>query len=335
MSWVKPKLFFFTLFLFVSCRTHHVGINPLLAAYKCPETCIPPACFCPQSAPPGRLNPKETPQFLLLSFDDAVTSESFKRVQPFLNRKNPNGCPVKATFFVTNDDTDYLLIRQLHAAGHEIAVHTITHNTDLQTSYRRWLKELAGSKKALANLSKIPNSEISGFRAPYLKYNPEMFKALAELKFTYDSSVSEVPGVFSSSESSMIWPYTLDFGVAQRCFTGECPAKPLRGIFEIPMHALESERQEPVAMDPEGTSAEILELYRNNFLKHFEGNRAPFGIYLHARWLEKPGHAQALSEFLKQAQTLPDVQMITFSDLIKYMRRPVPSSEFKNNTKCS
>ena len=41
-------------------------------------------------------------------------------------RKNPNGCPISATFYVSHEWTDYAHIQNLWADGHEIASHSVS-----------------------------------------------------------------------------------------------------------------------------------------------------------------------------------------------------------------
>lgn len=69
-----------------------------------------------------------TPQMILLTFENAVNYNNWDILQEILskNRKNPNECPIKATFFVSHNNTNYQLIQQLWNDGHEIAVHSIT-----------------------------------------------------------------------------------------------------------------------------------------------------------------------------------------------------------------
>ena len=66
-------------------------------AERCdPSYCRLPNCFCGGSKIPGGLKTENTPQFVLLTFDDAVNGlnkEFFSKL--FENRINPNGCPIK------------------------------------------------------------------------------------------------------------------------------------------------------------------------------------------------------------------------------------------------
>ena len=54
------------------------------------------------------------------------------------NRTNPNGCPIKATFYVSHEWTDYTMVHDLYRAGHEIASHTITHSDGSWFDEGRW-----------------------------------------------------------------------------------------------------------------------------------------------------------------------------------------------------
>lgn len=71
---------------------------------------------------------EDVPQLVLLTFDDAVNDRNRDLYEDLFKsgRKNPNGCPISATFYVSHDWTDYSLVRNLYAGGHEIASHTIS-----------------------------------------------------------------------------------------------------------------------------------------------------------------------------------------------------------------
>lgn len=75
----------------------------------------------------GGLTPKETPQIVLLTFDDSVNDLNKELyTELFQNgRKNPNGCPITSTMYVSHEWTDYSQVQNLYADGHEIASHSI------------------------------------------------------------------------------------------------------------------------------------------------------------------------------------------------------------------
>ena len=68
---------------------------------------------------------------IMLTFDDAVNDVNFPLYEDIFhdnNRKrlNPNGCPIRGTFFVSHEWTDYGAVQTLYSRGHEIASHSIT-----------------------------------------------------------------------------------------------------------------------------------------------------------------------------------------------------------------
>ena len=77
----------------------------------------------------GKLTLEETPQLVLITFEDAVNDVHNKAFEMLFNtseRFNPNGCPIRGTFFVSHEWTDYSLVQNLYADGHEIASHTVS-----------------------------------------------------------------------------------------------------------------------------------------------------------------------------------------------------------------
>lgn len=70
------------------------------------------------------MEPKDTPQMILLSFDGAINNMNYKQYRSLLDkehRKNPNGCSIKATFFVSHEYTSYFNVQKMYADGHEMA----------------------------------------------------------------------------------------------------------------------------------------------------------------------------------------------------------------------
>ena len=84
---------------------------PRLAGYAvCLGECSYPLAspaddyIAPSTNPPGGLNPANTPQMVLLTFDDLIDSTRYDLVQRVLtNHWNPNGSAIQATFFVNTD----------------------------------------------------------------------------------------------------------------------------------------------------------------------------------------------------------------------------------------
>uniref|UniRef100_A0A0K0DQX5 EB domain-containing protein n=1 Tax=Angiostrongylus cantonensis TaxID=6313 RepID=A0A0K0DQX5_ANGCA len=79
--------------------------------------------------PPGGLSPSDIPQFVVLTFDDAVNGRTFPDYLELFEKvkyRNPNGCPIKATFFVSHEWTNYDAVQWLFQQGMEVASNSIS-----------------------------------------------------------------------------------------------------------------------------------------------------------------------------------------------------------------
>lgn len=72
-----------------------------------PDICTLPECFCSGTKIPGNLSPFSTPQIVMISFDAALVDNAFPLYEELFNGKlkNPNGCNISATFFVSHEYT--------------------------------------------------------------------------------------------------------------------------------------------------------------------------------------------------------------------------------------
>src|SRR5690348_3833002 len=78
-----------------------------------PTACVHPACVCPSTKPPKGLDPKTVPQFFTLTFDDAIQSQTVPVTEALTkDLTNPNGCPIKTTWFAQTLYSDFSLIQQ-------------------------------------------------------------------------------------------------------------------------------------------------------------------------------------------------------------------------------
>ena len=123
------------------------------------NNCLPPDCFCASRSGPPEIPVSETPQMVLLTFDDAVLpgfKPLYERLFDSGRRKNPNGCPISATFYVTHDGTDYQMVNRLYAAGHEMASHSVSHRLPqsnwTRAPYEQWLDEIGGQRDNLVSI---------------------------------------------------------------------------------------------------------------------------------------------------------------------------------------
>jgi len=289
--------------------------------YVCDSNaCQPPNCMCASQLPPGGIDPKDAPQFVILSYDDAVNDSTFGILQKmYKGLAHSNGCPVVATHFVQNIYTNYHQVQQLHAQGDEIALHTFNHSKGAS------LKEIQSGKTVLSTFAGIPESDIKGFRAPFLYYDNNLIQNVQDLGLLYDSSAPTI-----RQDSS--WPYTLDYGFADDT---DCNANgicgtitPHNGLWEIPLYStFLSPTVPPQSMDLDYND-NLLNVLKENFNYRYNGNRQPMAIAVHAIHCQEPeAKLNMYREFIKWCISQKDVYFITYSQLIEYMKNPVKASE--------
>ena len=63
---------------------------------------------------------------VVLTFDDSVNDLNKRLYQDIFHpsRKNPNGCPIAATFYVSHEWTDYGLVQSLYSGKGFKKIHT-------------------------------------------------------------------------------------------------------------------------------------------------------------------------------------------------------------------
>jgi peptidoglycan/xylan/chitin deacetylase (PgdA/CDA1 family) len=196
------------------------------------------------------------------------------------NPQNFDGTPIKASFYYTSiylvDDSKKVLggkpgedhkgrNRAAWSAafqyGHEAGDHTVNHFNggvvqldpddccrDRNFSVAEWTAEIQSCRDTLTGPDGIgaKPEEVIGFRTPFLGYNDNLFTALQNLKFAYDTTL---PNCFDDAEdgTNCSWPYTLDKGspdmdVVMRKFSAPHAATPITfpkvtnhpGLWELP-----------------------------------------------------------------------------------------------------
>jgi len=97
---------------------------------------------------------------------------------------------IKGTFFCTGNIAKHHpnYIELIEHKGHEIACHSLNHERLTRLNFKKCEEIINQNKKILENTCQ--NSEIIGFRAPYLKPPKFLFKILSDLGFKYDSSIT-------------------------------------------------------------------------------------------------------------------------------------------------
>lgn len=320
------------------------------------SVCQLPECFCSKDATliPGDLEPIQTPQMVILSFDDAINIENWQLYSDQLftpNRKNPNGCPIRGTFFVSHQYTDYQKVQNLWQDGHEIAIHSITHRGPedwwkINATIEDYFDEFVGQANIINKFANVRMEEIegkllpfvpltfnklsiipSGLRTPFLKVGwNRQFLMMKEFGFVYDSSI-----VAPAFTNPPLWPYTLDFKIPHACVgNNHCPSRSYPGVWEMVMNQLESDESTCVYVDqcPANLNGDdIFHMFMHNFKRHYSSNRAPLGLYFHATWFKRQDYMEAFSKFLDYVLKLPDVYFVTNHQAIGWLKDPTPSSQ--------
>uniref|UniRef100_A0A7E4UM83 NodB homology domain-containing protein n=1 Tax=Panagrellus redivivus TaxID=6233 RepID=A0A7E4UM83_PANRE len=318
--------------------------SPKQKAKRCdPVKCQLPTCFCSLDGRsiPGNLAPQDTPQFIVLSFDDAVngkTAPDYKYLFEDSRWKNPNGCPIKGTFFVSHEWTNYDEVQWIFRNGHELASNSISHVNLGQASENTWLNEIDGQRRIMAKFGNAREEEIVGMRAPQLAAGGDnQFEMMSRAGFLYDNTISANPG----QDFGPFWPQTLDYKLSWPCIDANCPKSAFPGIWEIPMNQyygvylnqIRSYKRATMlraAVDLENTEDDLLDVLVSNFERGYKTNKAPFVLNLNADFLQLGGQntgMHALERFLEQMSAKKDVYFITMKSLISWMQDPKPLSK--------
>jgi len=312
---------------------------------------------------------QKLPQIVIVTWDDGVQCDSGSGsadkkgcTDPFIpdsvqylteGLKNPDGSPYRFNYYTRQLSTDYAVVENLYAMGHEIADHTITHAIDQppnSVDYMKnlnstgWAAEVYGQREIIAKSTNVPFETILGFRSPDLSLNSILFQVLHEGKFLYDSSATVTLNGDKTSErpwgTQQIWPFTLDHGIggcpegsSTACTDGSFP-----GLWEVPINPIltpvaDGEQCNPnckieLAMYPFAgkTEEEVASGFNYNLQRNMNGSRAPFGIYLHTAWLKdnSTGLVNATKRGLRKfLEGLPeDVWVLTPSEVIAWMKAP-------------
>ncbi len=112
-----------------------------------------------------------------------------------------------ATFFAIGRDLDdaeaAASIRRLDRAGYEIGNHTYAHRYDFSLGAADAIRDdIRRGRDAIAS---VTGHAPVGFRAPGYNVVDAVFDALAELGFTYDSSVFPCPAYYAARATAIAW----------------------------------------------------------------------------------------------------------------------------------
>lgn len=314
-------------------------------ASQCDErNCKLPSCRCPAVHVPGGFEPSDIPQMVLITFDDAVNWENWDYYMQLFpkdgSRKNPNGCPISTTLFVSHNFTDYCMIQKLHARGMEIADHSITHKLPREwwsISTKEELEwEILSQRENLADYGHIPVEDIRGWRSPFLQPNGDnQFEILFHNNFTYDATMTyPFP---RNLYSPVLWPFTMDFPWSIACNIDPCPQNTYPEFWVVPVVTMMDYREHlpcsyvDFCTNKPRNQDETLEFLWKNFMRNYRTNRAPYYVNLHSVWFDENDYnLEAMDQFIQRLVDMDDVYVVTVYDAIKWMRNPTPLRNMKD-----
>lgn len=294
------------------------------------QDCKLPNCFNPSTSYP--LEVSRTPQFVLLSHDDSINTKTWNAFQ------STKRCGVKTTFFVTWEKTNCDYIKAFYNSGNEIALHTMSHAHLTGVPLEDLKTEMLGVRDMLYENCGVPYEDMIGFRPPYLEINENVRNVLANDPNIQWSSDFNHQYEVETLNNTQMWPFTMDSGVVKNSSL-EYESHP--GFWEIPLNPIMSETFDPIySMDPGRITSgaevpephdgdfipanDLMDLLVENFNGVYTSNRSPFAINFHTPWLLADGYAEVLTEFLEYTKSFDDVYFVTFSELIEWMKNPVP-----------
>ncbi|XP_077546076.1 chitin deacetylase 7-like [Haemaphysalis longicornis] len=305
------------------------------------KVCKLPGCVRSSRAPPAGLRVDDMPQFVILTFDDAVNALNMALYREILGnstRKNKrNGCGITATFFVSGDYLDYRAVNELHSWGNEIALHPISRRTDLSywrsINVTQWEREVLDQRAMLVAFANVPASDVTGFRGPFLFTGGDQGFSMLHKHFRYDSTLVH-PRVRAELP---VYPYTMDFGFRRSCNVLPCPQGSYPGLWEVPINVFfptPSTGDVPCAV-AEGclpqpvTANDTFEYFKSNFDQFYTTNRAPFPVFLHEGYLRHPERKAGYLRFVDWLVEKDDVHLVTVSEVLRFMESPKRLSDYQ------
>ncbi|KAK3872525.1 hypothetical protein Pcinc_022397 [Petrolisthes cinctipes] len=321
-------------------KAEEKAVDPFASSPCDPVACVLPYCHCSHKGNkiPGGLNPREVPQMIMITFDGAVNDLNFDTYSKIFlqNRTNPNGCPIRGTFFVAHDYTNYRHVQDFYSQGHEIAVGTISRRRGLEDEGEEsWTGEMVTMREILKTFGGVREVDIKGQRAPHLKPGREaQYEVLSAYGFTWDSTINNPP------TEEPVWPYSLEYQVPHECRSGSCPERSFPGVWEIPMnsHFRDFNYQggfcpylDQCALSYEN-EPEILQWLIDDFNRHYSTNRAPYMMALTTNWFQTKTLENALHAFIDYTMTLDDTYYVTMTEALQWVTTPQRISDLNRFT---
>lgn len=211
-------------------------------------------------------------------------------------------------------------IWQARSEGHEIASHGCGHFDGKDWSKADWLSEFKSFSTILRDAYAIngiageprgwrdfAETEISGFRAPYLSTGRNLHAALAEEGFHYDASAVS-PGPAEADAASGLTRFALP-----QIQEGPAERRVIAMDYNLFVrHSGGFERADEAAV----FETRSIEAFRAAFDKQYRGDRIPLQIGFHFTLMNGGAYWRALERFAGEVCIKPDVECVSYSDYL-------------------
>jgi peptidoglycan/xylan/chitin deacetylase (PgdA/CDA1 family) len=206
-------------------------------------------------------------------------------------------------------------IWQAHLEGHEMASHTCGHFDGKAWTKAEWLSELTqfstimkeawtlnGAASAPPGWAKMVD-DITGFRAPYLSTNANMYAALGDLRFAYDASKIE-RDIHAPKQSGAITLFALP----------TIPEGPQgRRVIAMDYNLFVRHSAGFEKADANGVfETRTLQALNAAFEREYRGKRSPLQIGLHFTLMNGGAYWRAVEKFAADVCTRTDVKCISY-----------------------
>jgi peptidoglycan/xylan/chitin deacetylase (PgdA/CDA1 family) len=251
--------------------------------------------------------------------------------------------------------------KQIKVDGHEIGSHTWSHSQMLAGLDKAgWESEIARSFDLFVNTLGIERCKLWGFRTPFLNFSQATFDAMKTNNVRYDTSVEfgydwfqpmgsdkgYGPGTAEAGKH-YYWPFTMDTP-----FPGGFASKgvgPAPGMWQFPVYTFNKITGETASTvtgfdfnlwnkSQSETGFNYTEVLKQSLDQRIAGNRSPFAVGLHTdvysqfnesantTWnkFDYMARRKALFDFIEYALTRPEVRLVTYRQLIEWLRQPKP-----------
>ena len=219
-------------------------------------------------------------------------------------------------------------INAAYQSGHEIGSHAVGHFSGRGWSSGDWAHELHSFRDILANVGPnnglgsdvklvFPQTQVTGFRAPYLDFSSGLYTALQDGGFRYDTSSDSQPNAWPEKTGGL-WRFNLAdielYHTKRRLLSMDY------NFFITQSHG------SVVPSRHEFFKQQMLDTYLDYFKANYTGNRAPLHIGHHFFDYQSGAYREALLEFAQTVCGLPEVRCATYSTLANFLEQQDPQT---------